>query len=490
MGVVITILLLEILRVGIIALPERFIELLLAVGVLTASITVVPYAKYLLLLGFLLALGKSTRTVYPGTVPANRKEFPVIAGLSIATAVVALGVKGVTMYLILATNLLGLYTYLKYYRETDSSARLAVTYTLISTLLGVAFAVLNQFPYLVILFLGAWVVMQFGTVVPVRMDHQFRALNLEAVLQQLGESFTTRTGVVFAVLVYGLLQLTALTYNPDAAFRAVEHLEVVPWFLRHSDIRAAGFYGYLLLVGLYGLAIFGFIALSLWFWGRTATTGGRLLKRESSVNVKNKMPSWKQLIPILLVGVFGVHVPQLILARITTSISSESAFRVAFAPLIAIAANEMYGWHILLILLMDVAILAAIIFWWWKWNQLSSTHFAHSATVAFLTFTTALAGLTYIGLLPVETAEPQLRAVNAALLYPLVFLFYTTTHDHPFTEEVALAIATITAMALIGVGFATGAIYPSGIPLIVGLCLTARWVDVLETDVSPFEPNQ
>lgn len=477
LAIVLVAFLLEVARVGILAFPEKLIDVLLAVGVLTTATTHLPHSRWLLLLFFLLAFGQSVGAVYPVAALSERREFPVVAGISIALAVVALWASGVVTFLAVGLNLAVLYLYVRRFRDA-AAGRIVLTYVLLSTLLGVAFVVINKFTYIVLAFLALWVVWM-SLRMSNRVEKHLDALNLEATLQALGETFNTRVGVVFSVLVYAQLQQTALIYSPEAARRSVEHLDAVQWFLLHSEIRDAGFYAYLLLVGLYGLTVFGFVALNLSFWGRTAVAGHRLLTKESASEAETKMPPWQQILLILAVGGVGV-VPQIIRSRISTTFDPESAARVAFAPIVAIAASEMYGVLLLLTLLIAILLPVAIAIGWRRWKPPSEVQFAHAATVSFLIYTTVLLVLIYHGILPLEAVDFHLTALDVALLYPLIALFYFTARHPENHGWLPLVGATGSVGILIVIGVWTRSLTFSGTFLLVGLCLAVQWIGELE----------
>jgi hypothetical protein len=472
-------LLLAVLRASLIALPEQIIDVLLALGVLTTATTLSPHTRWPLLLLFLLALGDDVRNVYPVPPLRNRREFPIIAGGSIVLAVVALSMTGLVQYLAVGVNLTGLYLYVRWLRGV-AVGRTTLVYGLLSTLLGMAFVVVSQFPYLVVFFLILWIAL-----VVLRMlelaEQQLAALNIEAALQQLGETLTTRTGVVFTVLVYAQLQLTTLLYSPTATLRAVEHLDAAQWFLIHSGIRDTNFYAYLLLVGLYGLAIFGFVALNLWFWGRAAIAGRQLLQEDSLPATDTKMPPWQHVLLSLPVSAVG-FIPQLVLGHISTSFDPESAVRVGFAPIVAIAASKMYGNRLLVILLLDLGFLAMIIFIWRRWTFPSEVPFVRAATASFLVYTTALLILIHSDLLPIEAVDIQPTAIDVALLYPLIALFYLTAHFPERDSWLPLVGATVGVGSIALAGIGMEAITPSGIFLLAILCLAIRWIDLFSSE--------
>lgn len=470
-------LVLEVTRVGFLALPEQLLDLLLAVGVLTTASTPSPHSRWFLLFLFLLAFGLNLRAVYPVAALSERWEFPLVAGASIALAVVALWSRPLLTVLAMGLNLAVLYLYVRHFRDV-AAGRTVLTYVLLSTLLGMAFVVVNQFSYIMSTFLAlwiGWVVLRLSNRVEKRLD----ALNLEATLQALGETFTTRAGVVFSVLVYAQLQLTALIYSPEASRRAVEHLDAVQWFLLHSGVQDAGFYAYLLLTGLYGLIVFAFVALNLWFWGRTAVEGHRWLTEKYTSGEEVKTPPWQQLLLILAVGGVGV-VPQIIRTRITTSFDPESATRVAFSPIIALAASEVYGNLLLFVLLVAFLLPVVIAIGWKRWEAPSEVQFARTATISFLIYTTTLLVLIYFGFLPLEAVELHPTALDVALLYPLIALFYLTARGLKRYEWLPLAGATGGVGMLTAVGVWTESLTFSGTLLLVGLGLAVRWTDVLE----------
>ena len=477
LSIILIALLLEVVRAGILALPEQLIDLLLAVGVLATATSSLPHSRWLLLLLFLIAFGRSLRSVYPVASLSERGEFPLIAGTSIALAVVALWTSGVVTLLAIGMNLALLYLYVRQF-TADATGRIALTYALLSTLLALTFVVINQFTYIVLIFLGLWIM---GAMLRLtfNVENHLDALNLEAALQALSETLSTRIGVVFSVLIYAQLQLTALIYSPEATRRAVEHLDAVQWFLLHSEIRDPGFYAYLLLVGLYGLIVFVFVALNLRFWGRTAVVGHRLLAEESEYKVETEMPPWQQVLLILAVGGVGV-VPQIIRSRISTTIDPESTARLVFAPVIAIAASVMYENLLMIVLVTAILLPVAITIGWRRWEPPSEVQFFRTATISFLIYSTVLLVLIYGEVLPLEAANSHPTALDVAILYPLIALFYFTARHPESDGRLPLVGATGGVGMLTGIGVWTGSLTFSGTFLLVGLCLAVQWIGDLE----------
>lgn len=81
LAIVLIALLLEVARLGSLIFPEQFVDVLLAFGVLTTATTPLPHSRWLLLLLFLLAFGRSVEAVYPVASISERWEFPLCVSL-------------------------------------------------------------------------------------------------------------------------------------------------------------------------------------------------------------------------------------------------------------------------------------------------------------------------------------------------------------------------------------------------------------------------
>lgn len=149
----------------------------------------------------------------------------------------------------------------------------------------------------------------------------------------------------------------------------------------------------------------------------------------------------------------------------------------------------MYGVLLLLTLLLAILLPFAIAIAWRRWKPPPEVRFAHSATVSFLIYTTVLLVLIYHGILPLEGVELHLTALDVALLYPLIALFYFTARRPENHGWLPLVGATGSVGMLTVIGVWTKSLTFSGTFLLVGLCLAVQWIGDPEADGLLTKPN-